>query len=218
MACVVLLLGVQPLNAEVLLTLGSGAYWYQAAATTGAVNQFLGHTDTPDGGTGGDFGGRDSVDTNRPLRLKYHSAVALTWRHGIQLNHRLEMVGDVRLEYGRTRWFVKGGINILRDDLTAKLHHVSLTPTLGLRMDLPPVRHWHSDITGGIGTTRLVARTHITSALLNLRRTDHFTNHFAFVRLGLGPTYNKKSGRALLEAQWRRSTGLNLRLGLEHKF
>ncbi|WP_299417635.1 hypothetical protein [uncultured Sulfitobacter sp.] len=218
MTGVLLLLGVLPARAEVLLSLGSGAYWYQVAATTAAVDQFLGRPEGSGSGGSDGLGGRGSLDANGPLRLRHHNAVALTWRHGVRLTHRLDLVGDVRLEYGRTRWFIKDGIDILRDDLTARLAHISITPTLGLRTDLYTKGPWHSDITGGIGATRLAARTQITSALLDVRRTDYFSDSFAFVRLELGRGKPATANRALLEAQWRRSTGVNLRLGIAHKF
>lgn len=220
MVWIVGLLSTHQLHAEVAISTGSGSYWYQAAAATGAVNQFLGRTDAADGDEGeGDSGGglRGSVDANGPLGLKHHSAVALTWRHAVPLSARVDLVGGVRLEYGRTRWFIKDGIDILRDDLTVALRHLSISPTVALRTGLPDWGPWQMDATAGIGAQALVARTHITSALLNVRRTEHFDDRFAFVRVGMGHK-NHPADRAVLDVQWRNSTNFNLRLGLEHQF
>ncbi|MEP1766921.1 MAG: hypothetical protein ABJJ53_09845 [Sulfitobacter sp.] len=212
---------MSPSHADLAISIGSGSYWYQATAATGTVNQFLGRSNASDD-TEGNSGSRDgrlrrSVNANGPLRLKHHSAVALTWQHAEALSPQVDLVGALRLEYGRTRWFIKDGIDILRDDLTLKTQHLSLSPTLALRRNLHAWGHWNMDVAGGIGAQALVARTHITSALLNVRRTEHFSDHFAFIRMAVAHV-DAPSDRVVLDMQWRKSTALNLRLGVEHRF
>lgn len=214
---VALLAGPPPAQAEWLLRVGSGLYWVQPAAVRGTVDQFLGRP--PGGGedTGGGGGGKGSVDANGPLQLQHHLALALGWRGAHRLRPRLDLVGALRFEYARTRWFVADGIDVLRDDLTADIHHLALTPTLALRRQVPLGRGWRGDVAAGVGADVVWTRTRISSALLDVRRRDRFAQGFAFAQVGLGHE-RLPAGRGVVDLEWRPHDAFGLRLGLEHRF
>jgi hypothetical protein len=215
-------IGMVPARADWVVYLGSGTYWVQPAAVTRTVDQFLGRPPGGGGGTpgagGSGIGGTEgSVRANGPLTLRGHYAVALGWRGHVALHPRFDLVGSVRLEHARTRWFVRGGIDILRDDLSARIAHLAVTPTLALRTALPAPPNWRADISAGLGADVVWTRTRISSALLDVRRSDRFSEGFAFTQLGLGHA-RFPDDRLVLDLEWRDSIDIGVRLGIEHRF
>ena len=212
-----LVAGASPVQAEWLIRSGTGLYWAQPDAVNAAVDQFLGRP--PGGGDGGTTtqGLGAAVDANGPVRLRRHAASALGWRADMALHPRLDLVGSVRLEYAHTRWFVKDGVSVLRDDLTANIRHIGLTPALALRTALPVWRGWQTDLSAGVGADVIWTRTRITSALLDVHRNDRFSESFVFTRVGLGHAMFP-ADRAVIDLEWRDSIDFSMRLGLEHRF
>ena len=217
-ALVVLIAGLAPpARAEWIVTSGLGAYWEQPAAVNATVNQFLGRPPGSGGGGAGDGGLGGQINANGPLDPRGHTALTLTWRKDVPLRPRLDLVGSVGLEYARTRWFVQDGIDVLRDDLSVDIRHLALTPRLSLRTALPVWRGFRTDLSAGVGADVIWTRTRISSALLDVRRSDRFSESFAFTRLGLGHALFP-ADRAVVDLEWRDSVDFSLRLGVEHRF
>lgn len=209
-----------PGKAEWSIYAGSGVYWHHGDAVNGAVDQFLGRPPQPGGGAvGGGHGGSlgESVSANGPVQVRGHHALALRWHQATALTARLDLVGSVRLEYGRTRYFIADGVGVLRDDLTVDLRHLALSPAVALRTALPDLGNWRSDLSVGLGADVIQARTHLGSALLDVNRADRFRDNFAFVRIGLGHR-RRPDDTVVLDMQWRDSVAFSLRLGAEHRF
>jgi hypothetical protein len=204
---------------ERLLSFGTGSYWHHAPGINNAVNQFLGH---PLGSGGGNSGGGSgglgsSISANSPVDLRFHSVVALHWHHATLLRPALALVAGARFEYGRARYFVKDGVGPLLDDITAKLDHVGVSTSLALRHRLRPDRPGQIYIAAGLGAEVLWSRTRVTSALLDVRRTDRFHDSLAFASLEWTP--EKAQGSTIaLQLEWRDSIGPALRLSLQQQF
>jgi hypothetical protein len=207
-----------PVRAEWSIYAGSGAYWHHGDAVNGAVDQFLGRPPGSGGGGAGHGGSLgDSVSANGPVQVQRHHALALRWHHATAVTPRLDLVGSVRLEYGRTRYFIADGVGVLRDDLTVDLHHLALSPAMALRAALPDLGNWRTDLSLGLGTDMIRARSHLGSALLDVNRTEGFRENFVFLRIDLGHR-RRPADRVVLDMQWRDSVDFSLRLGAEHRF
>lgn len=213
--------GGGPAQADVLLSLGTGSYWHHSQSVNGAVNQFLGRPqtgDTGDTGTNDSFG--DRIDANADVRLRGHASAALTWQTAHPLSERLSVLTRLRFEYGQTSYFLKDGIGPLRDDITLRLAHISVTPSLALRHEISDAfTRGRIDLSlrAGLGVEMLWAKTRVTSALLNVRRTEGFADGIVFAGIDVAlPT--APAAAVSLDVQWRNSIGPALRLGIGYAF
>lgn len=209
-------------HADVVISFGSASYWHHAEAINNTADQFLGRP--VDGTDDNNRESRDNFSTqiqsNSDVSLHAHGAVALTWRNHRTISPHLDIETRVRFEYGSTRYFLKDGIGPFRDDITVRLAHASITPTIALRREVtyPPIaQRLRIHLKAGAGVDALWARTHITSALLNVKRHEQFMDRLLFV--GADVALQKAPNTALtFEVQWRDSIGAALRLGFGHKF
>jgi hypothetical protein len=211
-------IGADTVRTDTALSFGTGSYWHHAHGINNAVDQFLGRPAGSGGANGIGGGGLDGdISANSPVDLRFHSAVALNWRHTTPLRPTLALVAGARLEYGRARYFVKDGVGPLLDDITARLDHVGITASLALRHSLRPGRMGQLHIGAGLGAEVLWSRTHVTSALLDVRRSDRFHDSLAFASLEWAPEQAPGSTVAL-QLEWRDSIGPALRLGVQQQF
>lgn len=212
----VLLAGVA--QAEVVLSVGSGAYWHHQPAFEGVAAQFLGDRAPSEPALGGGGGIGPTLDNDgTEVRARAHYAAALTWRQHHRITPRLHWVTGVRLEWGQTRYLLPDGIDVLTDPITIRLTHMAASPTAALRWDVGQWGPVGFAVEGGVGVDVVAARTVLTSDLLDVRRTEWMTDAHGFTTLELSHDRWQDSALAL-GVQWRDSIGPAVRLDLQYRF
>ena len=209
-------------RADVVISLVGARDWYHAEAINRTANQFLGRPldGTDDDGIDSTDSSSTQIEANSNVELRAYGAVALTWRSHRIVSPHLDVETLVRFEYGNTRYFLKDGIGPFRDDITVHLSHASITPTIALRREVtypPNAQRFRIHLKAGAGAEALWARTHITSALVNIKRSGRFMDGLLFVGADIALRTTPKTTLAF-EVQWRDSIGTAFQLSLQHKF
>lgn len=197
----------------------TGASWHHQGAVDGAVRQFLGVERDAGGGEAGGSAGDPSgriltPDDDTPYRSTRQWSLSAGLFTRRPLTPRLDIRAGARLSMGQAEYHLEKGIAPFIDPITVTIDHVALTPEMALSGRLLKRGRWHVSAETGAGVDLLRARTGISSALLDVRRTESFRDLHLFggVEAGFGPV------SATVRLRHSDRTGLQLSLGQVLRF